>query len=115
MKCKEAEELVMPYIRDELPDDQLESFLEHVKICNNCMEELEIYYTVDVGIRQLDSGTGTYNIKGALEMALVMSHQRLQKIRILTMIRYGINTLCVISLFVALFLQCRIWWQHGIF
>lgn len=33
----------------------------------------EIYFTVDVGIRQLDEGTGTYNIKGALETALEIS------------------------------------------
>ena len=76
MDCKKTESLVMPYIRNELTDEDLEGFLEHIETCENCREELEIYYTVDVGIRQLDTDTGSYNIKGALEAALVASRQR---------------------------------------
>ena len=55
MTCQEAERLVMPYIQGDLEDDQLEEFLEHIENCENCQEELEIYFTVDYGIRQLDS------------------------------------------------------------
>ena len=51
MTCKEAENLVTPYIRHELEDDQLmEEFLDHIDSCENCREELEIYYTVEAGI-----------------------------------------------------------------
>ena len=28
-------------------------------ICRNCQEELEIYFMVDVGLKQLDTGSGT--------------------------------------------------------
>ena len=64
MTCKEAENLVIPYIRHELDDDvRMEEFLDHIDSCENCREELEIYYTVEAGIRQLDSVTGNYNIK----------------------------------------------------
>jgi len=63
MTCKEVERLVMPYINDELTDEELGEFLEHMESCPDCREELEIYFTVDVGIRQLDSETGNYNIK----------------------------------------------------
>ena len=55
MTCKEAESLVMPYIKNELTDEELFEFLEHIEHCPECREELEIYFTVDVGIRQLDS------------------------------------------------------------
>ena len=46
MTCKEAEQMVMPYINDELTDKELSSFLEHIGTCASCYEELEIYYTL---------------------------------------------------------------------
>ena len=54
MTCREAERLVMPYINGSITDDELEEFLKHIDQCEECREELEIYFTVDVGIRQLD-------------------------------------------------------------
>lgn len=64
MTCREAERLVMPYINGSITDGELKEFLKHIETCEECREELEIYFTVDVGIRQLNQGTGTYNIKG---------------------------------------------------
>ncbi len=59
MTCREAERLVTPYIQDKLSGDELEAFLEHLEHCRNCQEELEIYFMVDVGLKQLDTGSGT--------------------------------------------------------
>ena len=59
MICREAETLVIPYINHELTDEKMAEFLEHIENCENCREELEIYYTVAVGIQQLDTDTGT--------------------------------------------------------
>ena len=115
MLCKEAERLVMPYIRRELDDEVMEEFLEHIESCENCKEELEIYYTVEAGIRQLSRGTGSYNIKGELEADIQVSRQRLYDLRILKMLRYSADTLIVLSVVVMLVLQFRIWWQTGIF
>ena len=72
MTCEEAERLVMPYINGSITDQELEGFLKHIDHCPECREELEIYFTVDVGIRQLDEGSGTYNIKGALEHIMLL-------------------------------------------
>ena len=60
MTCKEAERLVIPYIHHQLDDDTMSEFLEHIEVCPNCKEELEIYYTVEAGIRQLDKDTGHF-------------------------------------------------------
>ncbi len=114
MTCKEAERLVMPYIKDELTDEELQEFLEHMEVCPDCREELEIYFTVDVGIRQLDSETGNYNIKGALEAAVEQSRQRLQAVRLIKIARYTVSTLCVMALIITILLQYRIWLQWGI-
>lgn len=113
MTCKEAESLVMPYIRNELTDEELQEFLEHIEHCPECREELEIYFTVDVGIRQLDSETGIYNIKGALEAAIEQSRQRLMAVKAVKIARYAVSTLCVMALIITALLQCRIWLQMG--
>ena len=116
MTCKEAENLVIPYIRHELDDDvRMEEFLDHIDSCENCREELEIYYTVEAGIRQLDSDTGIYNIKGDLEEDLAASRQMLYSIHLLDVARYAADTLLFISMAVMFVLQMRIWLQQGIF
>lgn len=114
MTCKEAESLVMPYIRDDLTDEELDEFLMHIEHCPECREELEIYFTVDVGIRQLDSETGNYNIKGALEAAIESSKERLQAVKLLKIVRYAVSTLSVMALVITVLLQCRLWLQWGL-
>ena len=103
----------MPYINGSLTDEELEAFLKHIDNCAECREELEIYFTVDVGIRQLDEGTGTYNIKGALDTALELSRQRIHTLHLFQTMHYAVNTLCFWSLLVVIILQLRIWSQSG--
>ncbi len=109
MTCQEAERLVMPYIQGDLDDNQLEEFLEHIETCENCQEELEIYFTVDLGIRQLDSDADNFNIKGELEERLEESRQQVQRTRLFKIVQYAVNTLVVMSLTVMTVMQIRIW------
>lgn len=115
MTCREAQQLVIPYINNELTDEELAGFLEHVDHCKDCKEELEIYFTVEVGIQQLDEEIGIYNIKGAMDMTLEWSRQRVKNAHIRRVVRIAVSTLSMMSLFVTLLLQCRIWWQNGLF
>ena len=114
MTCREAQRLVTPYINKEISDDDLAEFLKHIDSCEECREELEIYFMVDVGIRQLDEGTGTYNIKGALEAALEISRQHVRLLHMIQTARYAVNTLCFWAVAVLLFIQARMWIQGGI-
>ena len=97
MNCQEAERLVTPYIHGELDEDTLEKFLEHIETCENCQEELEIYFTVDSGIRQLDSDADNYNIKGELEELLDQSRKHVRRRRMLHAMRYSVDTLMAVS------------------
>ena len=99
MTCREAERLVTPYIQDKLSGDELEAFLEHLEHCRNCQEELEIYFMVDVGLKQLDTGSGTFDIMGALQ-------KRMWRFR---KMEYAVNTLGVMAVLVTVMLQVRIW------
>ncbi len=104
----------MPYIHHEIEEEKMEEFLEHVEQCEDCREELEIYYTVEAGIRQLDEDTDDYNIKGDMENDQQASRQLIYTRRLLSIARYASDTLIVLCVFVMLLFQLRIWWQTGI-
>ena len=71
MQCKEATSLIIPFIERELPEDKLKIFLEHIRNCKECREELEIYYTIHMYIEGIDRDWfSTYNFKGEFEKEL---------------------------------------------
>ncbi len=54
MECQEAQAMIVPFIEGRLDDEQTERFIEHVEQCSDCYDELEVYYIVMVGVKQLD-------------------------------------------------------------
>ena len=109
MNCQEAQRLVMPYTQDELTDRELEEFLEHVETCPACQEELEIYFMVSLGLRQLDEGSGSFNMKQEMEEALDLSYRRVHFVRTIKIACYAVNTLAGMGLLSTFLLQLRIW------
>ena len=61
MTCLEAQSKIMAFIENKLPDDELKEFIKHVKNCENCSEELEIYYTLIVGMKKIFPRTSKRN------------------------------------------------------
>lgn len=55
MTCLEAQSKIIKYIDYNLEKDQKTEFLKHIQCCEDCREELDIYYTMIEGMRQLDS------------------------------------------------------------
>ena len=109
MKCREAERLVMPYIQGRLSGQELEDLLEHVEGCPGCQEELEIYFTVEVGLKQLEEESGSYNIKGEMEASLEASRQKVRIGRLFKVVCYAVDTLAGLGLASTFLLQLRIW------
>ena len=54
MTCLEAQSKIIAYIENKLERNDKQEFLIHVKNCKECREELNIYYTMIEGMRQLD-------------------------------------------------------------
>lgn len=54
MTCTQAQGCITPFIKDQMNINELESFLNHIESCEECKEELEVYYTLLAGMRQLD-------------------------------------------------------------
>ncbi len=80
MDCKTAQEKIMPYIRWELDDREMEEFIEHIRECKTCSEELEVYYTIYYALEKLedDEGQGSFDIRKLLEKDLEMAQQRIR-------------------------------------
>lgn len=57
--CLKAQTCITSYVEEELTGNELKDFLIHMEHCPNCREELEIYYTLLVGTKQLDEGVIT--------------------------------------------------------
>ena len=113
MTCQEAEKLVVPYIKDELSPMELEEFIDHIKNCPNCREELEIHYMVDVGLKKLDQADGTYDIVGDLKRKLADSSAVINRYLVLQVIRCAVGTLMGMALIVEVLRKIRIWHQTG--
>ena len=109
--CREIEKMVMPYINHQLDETQLEQFLKHVKNCPACREELEIYYTVSVGLTLLDRLSGVSYFRLSLEHFLYIGWLGVPTPRLRKVICYAANTLNVASVLIMLFMQIRIWIQ----
>ena len=113
MTCVEAEKMVVPYMKDELSPTELEDFLDHIHTCENCREELEIHYMVDVGLKKLDEADGTYDIVGDLKRKFAESYRSLRHISMFQITTYAVSTLTGMALIVMILLQLRIWNTFG--
>lgn len=113
MTCMEAEKMVIPYINDKLSVTELEDFIEHIETCDNCREELEIHYMVDVGLKKLDEADGTYDIVGDLKRKLEESAAILRRFLFFQVTFYAVSTLMSMALLMMVLLQIRIWHETG--
>lgn len=85
MNCLEAQSKIVAFIEDKLNDDETLEFVRHIRSCANCAEELEIYYTLIVGMKQLDEDQElSTNFKEQMEQKLNIDYKHIQNRRKLT-------------------------------
>ena len=53
--CMETQKHVIPFIDDQLSISDLDAFLYHMEHCPDCKEEYDVYYTLLMGMRFLES------------------------------------------------------------
>ena len=97
MTCKEVRKLIIPFIHDELSMEDTRDFLQHVRGCKACMDELEIYYIVEVGLDGSGNDDINYNMTEALH-----SHIR-------EAFKNVVNTLMIFGVFIIAMMQLRNW------
>jgi len=63
MQCKDVQSKFIPFINDELNQKELKEFLVHIHQCKDCYEEYDIYYTMIMGMRYLESDNNKTELK----------------------------------------------------
>ncbi len=54
MDCRKTQSLIVPFIESQLTLEKARAFLKHIEDCEDCREELEVYYILLVGLKQLE-------------------------------------------------------------
>ena len=104
MKCMEARRMVTPYVNRTLTDEEMEVFLDHVEHCSDCMEELDIYFTMYKAMDSLDSGSHQeYNFKKMLQEDIHMAHRSIFRHKLSHGVRFVIVLLAEILLIMSVF------------
>lgn len=80
MDCREAQSLIVPFIKSELTMEQAKKFFEHIDNCKDCKEELEVYYILLIGLKQLDEDpSDSLDLHGQFEEHLNKAKERVEK------------------------------------
>lgn len=91
MTCLEAQSNIMAFIDGKLSDAEVVDFVRHMQNCKNCSEELEIYYTLIVGMRKLDNNEDLpQNFKSLLNEDLENAKSKVQKAKRFKISTFGV-------------------------
>lgn len=98
--CMETQKHVIPFIDDKLSISDLDAFLYHMEHCPDCKEEYDVYYTMLMGMRFLESDNMSA-LKMDSEQKLLSAEDYLYKYKI----KFIAKILCFVLLCVGMILQ----------
>ncbi len=77
---KEFERDIPAFLGDQLSDNELDDFLQHLDACKVCQDELSIQYLVYEGMPRLETGE-TFNLQNELRDYIKLEKGRLRRRR----------------------------------
>lgn len=77
MTCKDIDKSIALFLEDDLDNQDLAEFLNHIATCPECKEELTIQFLVRTGMQRLEDGN-TFNLKEELDSLLKSAEKRLK-------------------------------------
>lgn len=75
---KSIEEEIPAFLEDTLDNDQLDAFLEHLKDCASCRDELSIQYLVTEGLPRIETGAN-FSLNEDLDAYVALENRRLNR------------------------------------
>ncbi len=103
MNCMEARRMITPYVKGELSEKDLEQFLKHIEQCSDCMDELDIYFTVYQAMERLDAEDHPdYDFKRMLKESIHAARRRIVFARTFRLIRSVLLILADLLLLLAI-------------
>ena len=101
MTCKEAEKQIPSFLQDELDEESLAEFVEHVKECDDCEEELAIRYLTVEGLARLEEGA-SFSLDDELAYKIQHADRRVKINTKIEKIRRSIESVAIIVLGIAI-------------
>ncbi len=92
MKCKEAEKLIPLFLDEDLENEDLREFMEHIEKCEECKEELTIQFLVLEGVARLETGN-VFDLQKELKMRMDDSEHSLRTRENMQWILYALEGL----------------------
>ncbi|MGI6106726.1 MAG: zf-HC2 domain-containing protein [Lachnospiraceae bacterium] len=89
MDCKQAISEIRPFLEGTMSYAEEEDFLKHIRSCASCREELEIYFTVEKAVENLDADTGarSFNLRREYEKELERREAEVRRHNLVSQIR----------------------------
>ena len=81
------EKLIPQFLDDDLDNQDLADFLDHIDNCPECKEELTIQFLVRVGMQRLEDGN-TFNLVKELDRELAEAKKKMHRRKTLVLISY---------------------------
>ncbi|MCD7745868.1 MAG: zf-HC2 domain-containing protein [Lachnospiraceae bacterium] len=108
MKCNEARRMVVPFIKKELSERDMEAFLLHIESCEDCMDELEMYFMVTHAINAMDSGEHhEYDFQKMLSEEIRTSKRLILRRKIMNTVRLVLLIAAELMLVLSIFFGVR--------
>lgn len=76
MNCKDVDKMIPLFLDDDLDNENLSDFINHIESCPECKEELTIQFLVKEGMQRLESGN-TFNLRMELDNLIRDAKKRL--------------------------------------
>lgn len=108
MDCKTAQKMIDLYMRKQLNKKELEAFLDHIRDCPECKEELEIYFTVKLALQKLDEERDvSFNIQKILHDNLAASKRKVQRLKAVRIFNFALVLLAEVVLVAVILTQIQ--------
>lgn len=109
MNCTNTQLNILPFIKRSLSEDDMLDFLEHIDVCEECRNELEIYYMIYMGYNRLEAfdEPESYDLKGQMEHELKLMRIYV-KISMMLSLARNIFTTAAICVCIMLLAECFI-------
>lgn len=77
MNCKDFIKIMPQFIDESMDESDYDDFVNHVKECPACKDELEIHYMIQVGLERIETDSGkSFDIPKELESQLIRYEER---------------------------------------
>ena len=86
MDCKRFEALIPEFVHKKLDYSTTKEFLEHIKVCSQCKEELNIQFLVNEGLIRLEDGEA-FDLQREIQELLCTARKKVRFHE--RMVRYG--------------------------